>query len=137
MYGLRVPRKGIGSRFHVGSQVPGHGSQVEGPRSRLWVRGHRWRVSGPGSHVWVAVSNFRVPATTFPIFLKFQACSFIKKRLWHRCFPVNIVQAFRTHVSIEHLWWQLLNINIFFSEVYVPNIYSPFNDEVQLNICKF
>ena len=25
-----------------------------------------------------------------------QACNFIKKRLWHRCFPVNFVKFLRT-----------------------------------------
>ena len=35
-YGSCVSRKGIGSRFpHIRSQVPGKGSQVEGPKSRV------------------------------------------------------------------------------------------------------
>ena len=32
----------------------------------------------------------------------------LKKRLWHRCFPVNFVKFLRTPISIEHLWWLLL-----------------------------
>ena len=36
------------------------------------------------------------------------ACTFIKKRLQHRCFPVNIEQFLRTAFFIEHLWWLLL-----------------------------
>ena len=32
-----------------------------------------------------------------------EACNFIKKRLWHRCFPVNFVKYLRTPISIEHL----------------------------------
>ena len=32
----------------------------------------------------------------------------LKKRLWHRCFPVNFVKSLRTLISIEHLWWMLL-----------------------------
>ena len=31
-----------------------------------------------------------------------------KKRLWHRCFPVNFAKFLRTPFSIEHLWWLLL-----------------------------
>ena len=29
----------------------------------------------------------------------------LKKRLWHRCFPVNFVKFLRTPVFIEHLSW--------------------------------
>ena len=33
----------------------------------------------------------------------------LKKRLWHRCFPVNFVIFLRTPFFIEHLWWLLLS----------------------------
>ena len=32
----------------------------------------------------------------------------LKKRLWHRCFPVNFAKFLRTTSFIEHLWWLLL-----------------------------
>ena len=32
----------------------------------------------------------------------------LKKRLWHRCFPVNIAKYLRTPFFTEHLWWLLL-----------------------------
>ena len=32
----------------------------------------------------------------------------LKKRLWHRCFPVDFVKFIRTPFLIEHLWWLLL-----------------------------
>ena len=32
----------------------------------------------------------------------------LKKRPWHRCFPVNFAKFLRTPFSIEHLWWLLL-----------------------------
>ena len=32
----------------------------------------------------------------------------LKKRLWHRCFPVNFEKFLRTPFLIEHLWWLLL-----------------------------
>ena len=38
-----------------------------------------------------------------------QACNFIKKRLLHRCFPVNIEKLLRIAFFIEHSWWLLLN----------------------------
>ena len=35
----------------------------------------------------------------------------LKKRLWHRCFPVNFVKFLRTPFFIEHLWWLLLFVS--------------------------
>ena len=32
----------------------------------------------------------------------------LKKRLWHRRFPMNAVKFLRTPFHIEHLWWLLL-----------------------------
>ena len=32
---------------------------------------------------------------------------FLKKRLWHRCFPVNFTKFLRTHFLTEHLQWLL------------------------------
>ena len=34
----------------------------------------------------------------------------LKKRLWHRCFPVNFVKFLRTPFYIEHLWRLLLQL---------------------------
>ena len=36
----------------------------------------------------------------------------LKKRLWHRCFPVNFTKFLRTPFFIDHLWWLLLNVQI-------------------------
>ena len=33
----------------------------------------------------------------------------LKKRLWHRCFPVNFVKFLQTPFLTEHLWWLLLS----------------------------
>ena len=38
-----------------------------------------------------------------------QGCNFIKKRLQHRCFPLNIAKFLRTAFFIEDLWWLLLH----------------------------
>ena len=32
----------------------------------------------------------------------------LKKRLWHKCFPVNFAKFLRTHFSTEHPRWLLL-----------------------------
>ena len=39
-----------------------------------------------------------------------RSATFLKKRLWHRCFPVNFVKILRTQFFTEHLQWLLLNI---------------------------
>ena len=36
----------------------------------------------------------------------------LKKRLWHRCFPVNFTKFLRTTFFIEHVWWLLLYISV-------------------------
>ena len=33
-----------------------------------------------------------------------QPATLLKKRLWHRCFPVNFAKFLRTTFFIEHLW---------------------------------
>ena len=43
------------------------------------------------------------------VFKGLKACNFIKKRLLHRCFPVNIEKLLRIAFFIEHSWWLLLN----------------------------
>ena len=37
----------------------------------------------------------------------------LKKKLWHRCFPVNFAKFLRTTFFIEHLWWLLLNTDLY------------------------
>ena len=39
-----------------------------------------------------------------------KACNFIKYRLEHRCFSVNIAKSLRTAFFIEHLWRLLLSV---------------------------
>ena len=41
------------------------------------------------------------------------ACNFIKKRLQHGCFPVNIAKFLRKALLIEHFGWLLLKHEIF------------------------
>ena len=35
----------------------------------------------------------------------------LKKRPWHRCFPVNFAKFSRTSFFVEHLRWLLLSVN--------------------------
>ena len=39
-----------------------------------------------------------------------------KKRLWHRCFPVNFAKFIRTCFSLNTSWRLLLQINIFWGK---------------------
>ena len=38
------------------------------------------------------------------------SATLLKKRLWHRCFPVNFAKFTRTPFFTEHLWWLLLSL---------------------------
>ena len=46
---------------------------------------------------------------SFLIKLQASASKFIKKRFWHRCFPVNFAKFLRTPFLTEHLRWLLLH----------------------------
>ena len=38
----------------------------------------------------------------------FRPATLLKKKLWHRCFPVNFVKFLKTLFLTEPLWWLLL-----------------------------
>ena len=40
--------------------------------------------------------------------IKLRPATLLRKRLWHRCFPLNFAKFLRTPFIIEHLWWLLL-----------------------------
>ena len=48
---------------------------------------------------------------SFLIKLQAEACNFIKKRLWYKCFPVNFTKFLRTLFFVEHLRWLLLRFD--------------------------
>ena len=50
--------------------------------------------------------------------------TFLKKKLRHRCFPVNFANFLRTPIFIEHLWWMLL--------IFQNWAYNKWNFEVKL-----
>ena len=37
----------------------------------------------------------------------------MKRKLQHRCFPMNIAKFLKTAFSVEHLWWLLLKLRHF------------------------
>ena len=48
----------------------------------------------------------------FPVNFVKRPATLIKKRLWHRCFFVNFVEFLSTPFYKEDLWWLLLNTGI-------------------------
>ena len=46
---------------------------------------------------------------SFLIKLQPEPATLFKKRLWHRCFPVNFAKFLRTPFLTEHLQWLLLS----------------------------
>ena len=70
------------------------------------------------------------------------SATFLKKRLWHRCFPVNFAKFFRTTFFIEHLWWLLLS-SLFFNSLIRTCFFENLNCNTQFflemclrNVCK-
>ena len=57
---------------------------------------------------------------------RFEARKSIKRRLQHRCFPVNIAKFLRTAFSIEQLLWLLLELKHFFSPATLVSIHIRF-----------
>ena len=51
-----------------------------------------------------------VPESFFKNIASLRPVNLLKKRLWHRCFPVNFAKFLRTPFFIEHLEWLLLPI---------------------------
>ena len=43
----------------------------------------------------------------FTKFTGLRPTTLVKKKLWHRCFPVNFVKFLRTPFCTDHLWWLL------------------------------
>ena len=48
-------------------------------------------------------TEFRTPVPESLFFFMAQPATLLKKRLWHRCFPVSFAK-FKNNVSTEHLW---------------------------------
>ena len=46
------------------------------------------------------------------LFSCLRPATLLKKRLWHRCFPVNFTKFLRTHLLKERLWWLLLSCTL-------------------------
>ena len=61
---------------------------------------HDARFSSADSHIKFSV---KVESVTRGV----ARASFLIKRLWHLCFPVNFVKFLGTPLFIEHLWWLL------------------------------
>ena len=59
-----------------------------------------------GKHLWQSLS-----------------ATLLKKRLWHRCFPVNFAKLLRTFFLIEQLRWLLLTLE--FLKIVLSSMGSP------------
>ena len=57
----------------------------------------------------------------FNKFKELKPAILLKKRLWHRCFPVSFDKFLRTPFFLEHLWWLLLSI---YTVTFIPNKFS-------------
>ena len=60
----------------------------------------------------------------------------LKKKLWHRCFPVNFAKFLRTPFLTEHLRWLFLLYYTFYAYDFFPMILSTRNKAFQSNPSK-
>ena len=44
----------------------------------------------------------------------FRPATLLKKRLWHKCFPINFEKSLRMPFLRERLWWLLLHFYLLF-----------------------
>ena len=59
---------------------------------------------------------------SFLIKLQALGLTLLKKRLWHRFFPVNFVKFLRTLYFTEYLWWLLLETLLWCSSISYLNV---------------
>ena len=65
-----------------------------------------------------------------------KACNFIKKRLWHRCFPVNFVKFLKTPFLQNTSGWLLLFTVNEVSDYYAKSIYKGLSmNNCSANVC--
>ena len=57
-------------------------------------------------------SQENISARVTFFFLGLSPATLLKKRIRHRCFPLNFVKFLRTPFLTEHLWWLLLLIHV-------------------------
>ena len=61
-------------------------------------------------------------------------CNFMKNRLQHRCFPVNIAKFLRTAFFTEHFRWLFLYFRHYSSRKLSQNKGHPWSEETERNI---
>ena len=85
-------------------------------------------------------------------FAGLRPATLLKKRLWHRCFPVNFAKLLITLFLTEHLWWLFLWViffkgflsilgnfseNVFFQWVVLPKLSNRESVFIPANYCRY
>ena len=79
-----------------------------------WIRSSRQEVfcqKGVLRNFAKFTGNTCVRVSFFNKVASLRPATLLKKRLWHRCFPVNFTKFLRTQFCIEHPWWLLMNLH--------------------------
>ena len=100
--------------------------------------------SSSRSHMFFKIDVLKIFAIFAGKHQDLQACKSIKKRLQHKCFPVNIAKILRTAFFMEHLRWLLLQMlykkavpKNFANFTRTYHYRSPFLSSCRLITCKF
>ena len=67
--------------------------------------------------IWQNSQENNCARVSFLIKLRARSATLLKKRLWHRYFPVNILKFLTLLFHTEHLWWLLLDLVCFFAKI--------------------
>ena len=69
---------------------------------------HRNFTKFTGKHLCQSLFFNKVAACRVSFLIKLQPATLLKKKFWHRCFPVNFAKILRTPFLTDHLRWLLL-----------------------------
>ena len=88
-------------------------SLVEQSDCRVMYRSSHWRCSvtkGIFRNFAKFTENHQSQGSFFIKVAGLRSTTLLKKRLWHRCFPVNCAKFLKTPFLTEHLRWLLLYV---------------------------
>ena len=61
----------------------------------------------------------------------------LKKKHWHRCFPMNFGKFLRTPFFIEYLWWLLLEMYQVYAQDSITSLIVNFNTDFRAHSIVF
>ena len=67
-----------------------------------------WRYSLESMFLEISQNSQENTCARASYLIKLKPATLLRKRLWHRCFPVNFAKFLRILFLTQHLWWLLV-----------------------------